>query len=381
MAIASGIVLLWPGAHATSHSGWSRETALDGKFFRVTTADDAGGTGGAATHDHGAAFGGHSHTFTGAAASDISHPDGLGTNKAVTVTHDHSTSATSNLTTETSQTASNDPAHRTVIFKEADGSTDLPDDFLILSDSADVPAGFTAYSAATGKLIKGAATSADGGADAGNDTHTHTANSHTHASKASSAARATVTGYSAIGSAFAASSHTHSISLAAAVSTLQNSNLAPLTKKLLILQNTSGSELPLPDGAIAVWLGTVAGIPADWDDYSSTFSNDFVRATSTTGEIGATAGSTQHTHTGNVHTHSAAGGAASAYYGPEIGTETGDLCPYNHSHAWTIGNGTTTWENCSSAEAYPQYIKAHLVKFTAPAASSTPLRTLMGVGI
>lgn len=128
-----------------------------------------------------------------------------------------------------------------------------------------------------------------------------------------------------------------------------------------LLTRRDFKELPIPQGLIAWWLGTVASIPDGWeiaDGAAST--NDptytkpglldvFPKLDSTANTTG---GTTTHTHAVSSHAHSVSGNASSTV---GIHTEGSSYRPQqNHSHTTTTSVGATT----AAASNDPAYIKA-----------------------
>lgn len=352
--IPNGIILAYLGLDATSHTGWTRKKALDSYYLYVTTADDAGGTGGASQHNHTET--GHNHTFSGAAASRATGTAEPGGNFTATVNHTHG-SATSGTTSATISNTTNNPSFIDAIFKSSDGTNAAPPGLCCLWDGGPAPAGWTAVAAADGRLLKGAKT--NGGNTGGVTAHTHTQSGHVHTS--TSAAAAAPDKKEAAGTAFAADGHTHTQTFATQTATLNSAadNAMPSCQSLMLIENTSGSEQS-PVGMIGIWMGTAASIPKGWERlYLDTFA-DMVRCCTSAGSIGAITGNRQHNHTANSHVHTRANGNVSATLGTAVGAiNTADAA---HTHAWTVNSATQTINQCTSRAHYPSYTKVILVK-------------------
>ncbi len=359
-SMASGIVLPFPGADATSHSGWSRYTALDSKFVFVTTGDDAEGTGGASTHtlvgDQ------HRHTFTAGAASAQDYYDSMamyskGARPACTG-HTHA-STNGAYATITYGTANNAPAAYTVIWKESDGTTQVPTGFLAFS-SVSAPTGWRTYTTAGDKFLKGAAASGDGGSNTGSDSHGHRpSGKHSHGATNSAAASAACSvKYLLAAGEHARGTHVHSVSLNSGTSTTpQNSTDIPAWEQSLLVENNSGSTQYAFEGMYAYWSGAAASIPSGWVRDDLTDGYDFERTTLNADEIGNTGGLRTHAaHTvASSHNHGYTAGNASLACtnpGPDAG-----FSYFYHTHTWTIGSTTETTQATAEYGHYPEYVK------------------------
>ena len=392
---------MFPGAHATSHSGWIRVTDLDGKFLAYTSGN-GGGTGGSASHTHSEAGAGHTHTqvqhrhtFSGGTNSgNVNIVLGLVTFASTTHTH---AAANSNYATATNQNTistlgatTNLPSYIDVIFKKSDGTTDIPDGFWAWFDSSSTPTGWSIPAGPKNRYVRGAAASGDGGGTGGAVTHTHSAVAHTHTQDThghASATSAGTTGTTKTGTNTqndAVLAHTHTVSLDTLVAVNQNATIAtistdadePVYEKLLLVQNDTGGG-DTPDGIIGIWLEDATGIPAGWA--RKTITGDFIKCANDATEIGNTGGALTHTHTdtddggGHVHTqtaHSHAGTrlSTSDSKGDRVSGVTA-VAAVAHNHTWTsssvaaTNNGAVvTFASCSSKAAYPAYYEIILIK-------------------
>lgn len=396
MNVASGIIALWTGTHASVPSGWSRKTSLDSKYpLGAANGENGGGTGGSATHthtvaDHNHATSSHTHTFSGGAStSTTAADDGIDGFSADGHTHasvvSNSAAVTSNDATGVTMDAiSNDPPFVRVIFIESDGTpTGIPDDASVLWEGGSLPSGWNENDGGAGRMdlrgrfLRGAATAADAGGTGGSSDahshtedgtkHTHTMPDHNHGSKASN--NATPTGISAIyenvGDGAAKVSHNHLITFnnSSAMSLTNTSDTTKITSQnadgqppflvLQAIQNENGAE-SFPTGIVCLWLGTLASIPADWVILDGSATNEdmrdrFVKIKSAGTSIGDTGGADTHTHTANSHNHNVAGnthnhtvtqGLASSATNSVIVVHTQDVAIVSHTHSWTIGNAS-----------------------------------------
>jgi hypothetical protein len=416
LAVPSGILFAWNGANSTTHSGWTRKTSLDGKFIFVTTGDDAGATGGSATHihtspNHTHTQGSHTHSITSGGPNATRNNPEFASGSAASATHTHAT-YTSNSTTATNQntaitvqaSADNLPPYYTVIWKESDGTTDIPSNFCGFFDSATLPTNWTILAGAIDKYIRGAGAGLDGAGTGGSLTHGHTLTDHTHTQDAhghSGKASGTSSGTSkhfAEADYLIAIAHNHTVSLdsntavnQSATVTINAASTEPTYDKLAFIQNQTGGS-DTPTGIIGLWLGLEANIPTGWT--KKTITNDFVKCAVNTGEIGNTGGATQHlhtevaahNHTQNGHTHTGTDGGPSA----TLWTDGRDIylgADRYHVHTWT-GTSTVatnsassiTIDNCASRANYPEYVKVILVKKTAVVSTFLPRLMLLGAG-
>lgn len=361
MNIPAGILLPWPGADATVHAGWTRKTSLDGKFFRVITSGTGGTAGGAANHTH--TEDSHFHTFSAGAATQTANRDNsiFTRNAPANVAHGHAVKDGS-PTTATVQAANNDPSHLTVIWKESDGSAAIPNLFLCLSDTGTYPAAFATHANSDGRYWKGAAAGADGGTQAGSDTHVHSQDAHTHAAVNSNIANSCYSFVGAAAPVFASCLHTHAVDLTSGGSgDTGSASSDPIFTKYLVLQNTSGAAADPFIGLIGLWLGAASAVPNGWQIVSPT--NPFIKCETTSSQIGDTGGAAQHTHTGYNHTHGYNAGASSASVGYLAFVPTGTLSHPSHTHTWTIGSTTPTVNNNTAESHYPSYLEAFIVKY------------------
>lgn len=421
MAVDANIIALFLGANASIPANWSRETALDGKHLKglPDNTTNPGTTGGNATHTHTSPA--HTHTIT-------SHTHQIGgaswTPNAVTASsgtatgiHSHGagTSGAPSANTEgdgtvTLNATSNDPAYVTAIAIKSDGSTNFPNGCLLLYNNLVAPAGWSLCDGNNGtvdlsaKYIKIAGAGADGNGTGGSNTHTHTNsahnhtyNSHTHAGTTANTAGS----YGSSGSRTLAVNHNHTYTSGAATDTstsdavtIDTVALEPPYVTFAYIKNTSGSS-SLVNGLIAIWIGLLANIPANWAlcDGNAGRPNllvKFVRGTTTS--IGDNGGNTAvhahtpsahgHTHTGHVHAGSSNGPSAT---GGKV-TGTGQRgANGSHTHTLTcdsvapvIANATITLDALANTGLQlPEYYEVAYIQYTAPADTYQPRESAM----
>lgn len=405
--VASNIIVGWPSTAASIPSGWSRETSLDSKYIRgAATSADGGGTGGASTHDHTSPShtptqNSHTHQFY-AVGNDASTYILSGTfgGTAADLLHGHSakaslaTTPTNNGVAITVNSTSNDLAYLEVIWIKSNGTpTAFPNGCVAFFTSDTLP---TNWSRINGdKYLKGAAASGDGGGTGGANTHTHTSPEHTHTQNShqhnpTASLTANIASPDGTGTDTTSStSHIHGVGLTGATATNQgvtttidSANHEPVYTKLNTIQSSADT---FPDDIIALWIGTVASIPTDWERYT-TMDGKFCKGAAANGEsASSTGGSATHSHTAsncqptqNSHTHGNTnpGGGASTTSAP--GTSSFFATP-GHTHTWTVDAATgtnnaasVTIDSNSSESAYPSYVTALFIHWTGTAVSVVP---------
>jgi hypothetical protein len=332
------IILPWYGNHSSIPAGWSRYAGIDNKFAKASGAEDAGDTGGSATHTHTSsphshALNAHTHTFTLNSWSNNSN-DGSNQGSPLDNLQDgHQHSGTSGSSGgDTGETAvtygavSNNPPYVELIFIKSSQQV-IPDDALIFWDQAEDPTN-TNLKVTDGqndtvdlddKYIKAADTGGDAGGTGGSTTnihdisHSHTSASHSHsATSGSSSAERHKRDPS--GTAGYMNNHTHSFSFNSAnvspdnlEDTLETTEtVEPAYKMLMAYQNTSGSNQPIPLYAIAMTIDD--NLPSGWelcDGSNETLDlrNKFIKITTSSENIGNEGGSNTHSHEAQSHSH------------------------------------------------------------------------------
>lgn len=401
-AIPAGVIIAWTGTNASVPVNWSRVTSLDGRFVKqiASSVTAPGATGGSATHAHPFqqhathTYNGHNHAGSwGDSAAQPNAGGGVASGGAVDgviidhLHHSNSTAAANITVTNNSSintdTFAQDPLHVTTIFIQSNGAAvGIPVNGVVWYNGA-APTGFSVLAAFDNRLMKGAAGGADGGTSAGTDptAHTHTVATHTHPVTAhthtvaldpnhdrnfdavSGANNKSVVGHP---HTLGTSSSTGAITSDAATETTGTGDgTAPWQKMRAVQKITSPGTVP---GIIAMWLGTLATIPAGWklcDGTASTpnLSQDkYVRGAATDGEVGNTGGATTHTHAaGTAHSHGSTTTHSHTFTGAS-GTDAGgssagsgaDSFVGPHAHNSTTYTSSTITIGTSTANATAQ---------------------------
>lgn len=403
--IPAGVILIWPGTNASIPTGFSRVTALDGKYPKGANGDTANTSGGNATHSHTSPthshnLPAHQHTYTiagivnwdgymfvqrsgGGSITDSAH-----THSGTT---DNSAPGSSSATAVTYGSISNDPVYTKVIFITGDGAHPIPDNAVMLSSDAALPANYTILTSLKNQFLKGAAAAADGGATGGSTTnvhdigHSHTGYNHDHGSTTSTLANevwASLPCCNSLGN-----QHQHTFSPGATdiapdnfVGSLTTPEVVePLHKKLLALQ-ASGADLQ--PGLIGLWLGSIASIPSGWNlcDGSSVtldMRNFHLKCANDSTQIAATGGANSHTHAAQSHTHTTQphhhsipaqhhpncnleSPSSSPIYLGKLGTDMYHPDQQTDDSAIAFDPATTT---ADVANNEPQYLTVHFIMF------------------
>jgi hypothetical protein len=419
--VPAGLIVMWPSTNASVPSGWTRTTALDGKYPKqvASSSTQPGTTGGAATHTHTVPSHthslSHSHTTTGAsgaASGTTPGNDGATGTTAILSSHTHTVPSTSTdsvssgSATPSTSSVANDPVRLDVIWMESDGTpAGVPNNAMGLMPDISV-SGWTDYANAHGRYLKGAAAGADGGVQVASamEGHTHTVGAHTHTgtSHTHSSTSGSVTSNKSL---FAGStqalwtgSHSHSISAASTATAALGSSAAGVTSgrvgdyipyfTIRARQNTSGVP-DLPVGLICAWRGSLGSIPKHWqlcDGTNGTPSFFGKYPQGTVGTFGQTGGSlnphshstsshSDHSTSGHTHTQSlaSAGAATAAINNTNIvtvalGTHT-HTAPSTDSTTPTVGGSTSgTWANSTAEPPYEEVAFIQLVEEPTPPA-------------
>lgn len=340
MAIPNGVIFIWTGTNASIPAGWQRVTDLDDKFPKGNTdgSTNPNVTGGTSTHTHTSPA--HSHTMNNHTHSvtvgDITTYYNRG-GFDVVGSHTHGTFTSSNpvggslsSVTATYASVSNNPPYYDVIYiTPASTVGGIPNLSLGLSDDSSFTNNTGKYNGyykcdgnnstpdLTDKYLKGASAGANAGTTGGSLTNVHTL-THTHSSSVhnhdsfntgnSTPAKTTDTWGGSSLPAWTGQTHNHDITIGNYTdsptdtpSLTTSETVEPAFKKLLAIQNRSGT-IYTPIGIIALWLGTIANIPTNFEIVSAMYGRH-LKITNTNGDIGSTGGSNTHTHTGNTHTH------------------------------------------------------------------------------
>lgn len=410
--IAPNVILAWPGTNAAIPSGYTRETSLDGKYPKASGGEAPNTTGGANTHTHTATT--HGHTLTAHShAVVLTHtsgpPNASNRNDTVADNHGHvsanvdgTSGGSLQNTVVTWSSVNQEPPYYSLIFIKASGFTLVPDDVIGLSNSATVPTNFNFCNGLNGtidlrnKYIKGAATGADAGTTGGalthahSVTHGHTANAHTHSGDSGLRDNSGNRGTGG-GNTGATQGHRHTISLSGTTDTVNDytnttagstDTVEPAYRKILAIQNTSGNLITPPIGLIALWLGSVATIPAGWyicDGTKGTpnLTDKFIKIANDTSEIGNTGGSNTHSHSSISHTHTATGththsgstGGPNATLAADSGGD--GYATGTHTHTLnSVSSQTAAYSNtnidCDTVSNQPAYRTAAYIQFAFP---------------
>lgn len=338
MNIPKDIILIWDGTLATIPSGWTRETALDGKYPKAWGVQNPNVTGGNATHSHTSpshshVIANHTHSVTFSYASHVTGVNSHNWAGQIMAGSSHyhtgTSGSSSNSGTSTGTTAvtygsvSNNPPYVEVIFVRAGLGTTLRDSINALWSSATLPTGWSENTTARNRYIKGASTGANSGATGGSTqnthsiNHNHTVSAHTHASANSSTALNYVASreHTTTDDTLTSVYHTHAFTLDSASVTMPVESISLTTtetvepsyiKMVLIKKTSTGIK---PKGLIGLWLGSEASIPYGWlpcngSNGTLDLRDKFIKIANSTAEVGNTGGSNAHTHASQSHTHS-----------------------------------------------------------------------------
>jgi len=418
-----GLIFLWPGTNAGIPAGWKRTTALDGRYAKgvATASTQPGLTGGSGSHGHTTPSHAHdithAHTVTGntsAATGQVTSTPNTAGSSAVPVTHTHtrsavaSTSLLSGLTSPSiGSSIPNDPDRLNVIHIESDGTpAGVPNNALGISPDIALT-GWTDYANATGRFLRGAGDSADGGATVASQlpnhlhaiaTHVHAAVSHTHTSPNTGNVAGTLTLTAGAISATYAATHNHAVTVgaadAAALTSGGNGNSGtaspdePPFVQMRVKQNTSGGA-SIPVGIIGAWRGSLGTIPRHWklcDGTNGTpnLLDRYVKGA--TSGIGTTGGSLNththttpsHTHTTTGHTHTTTTAATAAASSNVLASSTIAVSTSGHTHVSSATDSTTptvggsTSGTLSAASTQPLYGTVAFVQLTEPQIPEPP---------
>jgi len=412
-SIPVGLILGWPSTAASIPSGWLRVTDYDGYFPRGSSGTGAPSTtGGSASHSHTTPAHTHtiaSHQHTMPAATDTDNTSTTtdrfnGANTAtVNQSHSHtlpltsgfSSAVASGSTAAGTDTQTNSPPAREVIWIRSDGSA-VVYPIGALGWATESVSGWTADSSSSGRFLKGAAAAGNGGAQTGGSTHGHAIDSHTHTSPSHDHPDGT-TGLSGPASPTEANSggntppwhgrHVHPVNIVGGtVGTIQTlsggvtgtGTMEPLNRRLRVLRNTgNGAQTRI----IGLYNGTVAALPSvltlcngsnGTPDMRGWFARDIG-----SNAVNSTGGAATHTHSTPVHSH---GGVVTHSHTISVGIsqtadhlrdtagDLGNVPTVDHVHdsddtgpvlaaVSDSGSGTT-----GSADHTPIYKEAHFVR-------------------
>lgn len=267
------MILFYDGA--TAPTGWTCISCAPGDPFyqQFIRSDEAfGGTGGSSSHSHTADGTVDVTTDLMVARSNV--PNNQAQMQLNNNDHTHSF-------TPTIGSSSHLPSYRELMVirhNTAGQPTTLPSGVIALFD-ADVPTGWTQYSAQNGYYIRGGSSA---GAVGGNNSHTHAITGTLSDSSGGERRRATASTQADV----AASFHTHN----GAGTSSSASSEPPYLSVVFGQLDTAG---PTVDNMLALWDDTP---PTEWITRSETggpFNQMFIKASSS---YGATGGNSSHNH-------------------------------------------------------------------------------------
>lgn len=410
--IPDDLILGWPSTAASIPSGWSRVTDLDDTFPRGTSGTGApSATGGSTSHTHTTSshthtIGSHSHSvggstgtsnssttsarFNGASKAQADQPHSH-TRPSSTGSHGSFTSGSSSPGTDS---ADNAPPSLDVIWIISDGAqASYP--IGAVGWSTESVSGWSTYSSANGRYLRGAVAAGDGGGTDGSSTHTHSVSSHSHSgsSHTHSISDTSLSNPSSSIEAGTGSStpkwlprHTHPMSVSSASTgstgsssggTTGSGTSEPVNRRLRVLQNTSGGTqtriIGLYTGAVADLdpLLTLCDGTGGTPDMRTYFARD-----AGSDSINSTGGSSTHTHTVPTHTHTMSGHTHStsvetsettSYEAPSFG-DLGDSPTTGHTHSSGSTGSTAPSVSSSgsgtsgSGDHTPPYREVHFVR-------------------
>ncbi len=398
--VPNGTILIWPSTNASIPAGFTRYTALDGRFPKGAPAATAGGTNaGASTHTHSSPVHTHSlvaHNHTGVTSTVGRTGDNTSnTSDPQILLNDHYHAYTiggingGNITDAAAYAAaSNNPPYYEVIFIQAVGAQPIPNGAITWWATATVPTGFTFCDGSgttpdlRNKYLLGAATSGDSGGSGGSLTnthdisHSHTAQSHTHVGTSGNVNDNTARDRQVSANhTCVAKNHTHTITLNPGIqyvndysgSLVTAETVEPVYKKLIPIKNTSGSSKNWL-GIILLWEGSLATIPAgcvlcDGNNGTPDMRDFYPKSANTTGELGNSGGANTHAHAAQSHSHTSngshthVGGTVSAHDGLDerLGNSAAVASPSNNHSvstcdtvAATYGSANTTGDTAAN---------------------------------
>lgn len=410
--IPADLILAWPETLATIPSGWTRVTALDGRYPRgANTTAAPSATGGTTSHDHTTpshthSIGAHSHSVGGSTGTSASSTTSARFNGASQPQADQPHSHTRPSATGTaaainsssaapgSDSESNVPPTRTVIWIQSDGSqASYPNG--VLGWATESVSGWTDDADSSARFLKGAVAAGNGGTNSGGATHTHAVSAHTHngASHGHSIGATSLSNpASSVEAGFGSSTppwlprHTHPMTVSSASTgnltsagggTTGSGTLEPPNRRLRTLRNTGGGT---QTRIIGLYLGAVADLDplltlCDGNNGTPDMRTWFARDRGAD-SVNSTGGSSTHTHSVPTHTHSIAShlhdtnvgvSGTASFEAPSFG-DLGDSPTTSHTHTAgnTVAATPTRTSNGSgtsgSGSNLPSYREAHFVR-------------------
>lgn len=403
------VILIWPSTNASIPAGFSRVTDLDDKFIKGYGDEAVNTTGGNESHTHTSTAShshtipAHTHTITFSAYTGSNIDSGASNQDGAANPHNHapiSSGAVNNAScssisaTYTAAASNNNrPPYYDVIFiQRTSGTSGVPDDAVVLWDSATIPSGWYFCDGANStpnlanKYLRGASAGGNSGGTGGATNHSHVLThstghsvSHGHAQVTSGVANTERNDSENINYDMVRWNHTHTVSLntynqstSSSPTVTTTETVEPEYRKLAAIQNQTGSDAVVL-GMIALWLGSEGSVPYGWDVYS-TQNNKYLKIGSDVSEIGNTGGNNTHTHANNTHTHdiSHSGHTATVsghsnqtrHDNNSQGGQRADAA----THATTISTATLNLDNATtsaqSSNNEPPYRTVIYIKYT-----------------
>jgi hypothetical protein len=410
--IPADMILAWPSTAGSIPAGWTRVTALDGRYPRGATGTGAPvATGGASTHFHTTpghrhTIAAHSHTLGGATGSNGTSTTSARFNGAskdqANQPHTHNRpSATgtavavlSGSTAPQADAENNIPPTRDVIWIESDGSQPTYP-VGVLGYSTEAVSGWVDDDNSSGRFLRGAAAAGNGGANSGASTHLHSIAAHTHTGSSHTHTLAATGLSNPVGTDAGTGSstprwlprHTHPMTVVSASQGGLNStaggntsasNLEPANRRLRVIRNTGGGT---QTRVIGLYLGDVASLDplmtlCDGNGGTPDMRGWFARDNGSD-SINSTGGSDTHNHTTATHDHGVPGhvhdttvgtSGTGSFEAPTSG-DLGDSPTTTHTHSSgntassspggsPLSSGTTN----GLTNHVPPYREAHFVR-------------------
>ncbi len=297
------LILFWDGA--TIPSGWTCISDDPGEpfYYRFPMGGSSyGSTGGAENHTHPttSSCGGPSATLQRNSGTNVT---------TATSTHTHTP-------TVTVATVSHLPPYydlKVIRYNSGIPST-LPAGVIALFPSTSVPSGWSLYTAADNRFLRGAPSA---GGTGGGTTHTHSVSVSTGGPSHTVQLRTDPCGASV---AYPTSTHTHSGSGTSSAA----ANLPPY---LTVVLAKASADTPIPGGMIGMFDGVPGG---NWSLLSA-FNGRFLLENLTAG-YGATGGTSSHTHSDlSITTGTGATSSANLDVGTAVTFASG-----THTHTVTV---------------------------------------------
>jgi len=388
------IIIPYDGTHASIPAGWTRYTALDGRYPKAS-ASDLEGTGGSATHTHTGSS--HTHTYisnshthatgTTSGSTDVSrtnaqHQDAP-PQEVSTTGHTHSsvtsgafTSASISTDGFTTGMGDNEYSRYHMVFIKGNVSRPLPADSVVMRNDTNSRPDATHFDDMNNRYMKGAGTGANAGTGTDVTTHTHTQShnhtmSHTHSNVTSGSGGGNLGGKDIPSSS--PGNHTHTVSFTANVENPNNTTAITAGTGTLAYRQLHFWKMNITSftriGDIA--MSVDSSDPVGWEDQGW---DDVYIMGKAEGEALGTGGSNTHTHANLGHTH-----VGTSHTHPYTLSSTGGSNAYrdggssnisfSHTHSGTTGTGTNSTTGSTSAvistdNAEPLYTKIKYIKKT-----------------